>query len=158
MELQEDVIIKSSGFQGIIINNIISCDTDLKLVIYARQNREECRCHVCGNSFVAVHEWKKRKIRTTPLGAYQEVWLYLDQLRGVCHICGDNVRSSKVPFVHPQFQNFTLSLCEFAGRLMEEITCEAVARILKLNAKTMWNLDQWRMKATGYQKIWICLT
>jgi transposase len=40
----------------------------------------------------------------------------------------------------------TLALCEHAGRLMEEITCEAVARLLRLNPKTMWDLDQVRMK------------
>lgn len=146
MELQDNVIIKSCGFQGLTIQNMVSCDAELKLVIYARQRREESRCHHCGNSFLYVHEWKKRKIRTAPVGAYQEVWLYLEQLRGVCHICGDKPRSAKIPFVHPQFQNLTFTLCEHAGRLMEEITCEAVARILRLNPKTMWDLDQWRMK------------
>lgn len=146
MELQDNVIIKSNGFQGIEIKNIVSCDEELKLVIYARQSRSECRCHHCNNLISYVHEWKIRKIRTAPIGAYQEVWLYLDQLRGVCHICEDRVRSAKIPFVHPQFQNLTLSLCEHAGRMMEEITCEAVARLLRLNSKTMWDLDQWRMK------------
>lgn len=48
--------------------------------------------------------------------------------------------------MHPQFQNLTLALCEHAGRLMEEMTCEAVGRLLRLNAKTMWNLDQMRMR------------
>ncbi len=40
----------------------------------------------------------------------------------------------------------TLALCEFTGRLMEEMPCEAVARFLKINPKTMWNLDRVRMK------------
>ena len=29
---------------------------------------------------------------------------------------------------------------------MEEITCEAVARLLGCNSKTLWSVDQWRMK------------
>lgn len=29
---------------------------------------------------------------------------------------------------------------------MEEISCEAVGRILFLNSKTMWSLDQYRME------------
>jgi transposase len=40
----------------------------------------------------------------------------------------------------------TLALCELAGRLMEEMPCAAVARWLGLNSKTMWDLDQFRMK------------
>ncbi len=40
----------------------------------------------------------------------------------------------------------TYSLVEKAGRLMEEITCEASARLLNINPKTMWNIDQYRMK------------
>jgi len=147
MGLQDDVIIRSLGLQAVDVKNIISCDAELKLVIYCRQIKEFCVCHECGNSIEYVHEWKDRKLRGPPIGAYQEVWIYLKQLRGYCHICRDQVRSSKIPFVHPNFQNLTLALCEHAGRLMEEITCEAVARLLRLNPKTMWDLDQWRMRA-----------
>jgi hypothetical protein len=37
------------------------------------------------------------------------------------------------------------SFAEVSGRLMKEITCEAVARILKSDTKVMWSLDQHRM-------------
>lgn len=47
--------------------------------------------------------------------------------------------------VHPQFQNMTLAMAEHAGRMMEEMTCAAVARLLRLKERTMWDLDQWRM-------------
>jgi transposase len=33
-----------------------------------------------------------------------------------------------------------------AGRLMEELTCEATARYFRLNSKTLWDLDQWRLR------------
>lgn len=62
-------------------------------------------------------------------------------------MCMDQVRSAHVPFVHPQFQNLTLSLCDLAGRWMEELPCAAVARFFDLNSKTMWDLDQYRMRA-----------
>ncbi|MBK7893297.1 MAG: hypothetical protein IPJ84_21310 [Bdellovibrionales bacterium] len=39
----------------------------------------------------------------------------------------------------------TCGLAEVAGRLMEEITCEAVGRILDMGSKAMWDLDQYRM-------------
>ena len=147
MELHDNLIIGFSGLQGVNVERVITCDEELKLVIYARQTRSEALCNACGNTITHVHEWKDRKLRGAPLGAYQEVWIYLKQLRGNCHICGDVVKSARVPFVHPQFQNMVLALCEHAGRLMEEITCEAVARLLRLNSKTLWDLDQWRMKA-----------
>lgn len=147
MGLQDDDIIKLLGLQAVEIESTIFCDAELKIVIYARQSRGQCHCHECGNSIEYVHEWKLRKLRGPPLGIYQEVWIYLKQLRGPCHVCGDRVRSAKLTFVHPQFQNWILSLCEHAGRLMEEITCDAVARLLRLNPKTMWDLDQWRMRA-----------
>lgn len=146
MELHNDLILKSLGLQGIKIEYWATCDEELKLVLYARQNRNEAVCNVCANSITHVHEWKLRKIRAAPLGAYEEVWIYLKQLRGNCHICGDRVRSSKVAFTHPHFKNMTYSLCEKAGRLMEELTCEASARILRLKSKTMWDIDQYRMK------------
>ncbi len=115
--------------------------------IFARQKREKSYCHHCKSPILFVHEWKDRDIRGPPIGAFVEVIIHLKQLRGTCHICNDFVRSAAVQFVHPQFQNFTLALCELAGRMMEEITCEAVGRLLRLNPKTMWDLDQWRMKA-----------
>ena len=120
MGLPDNDIIKLLGLQGVVVESLISCDQELKLVIYCRQIKELCRCHECGNSIEYVHEWKLRKLRAPPLGIYQEVWIYLKQLRGNCHLCGDRVRSSRVPFVHPQFQNLLLSLCEHAGRLMED--------------------------------------
>jgi hypothetical protein len=40
----------------------------------------------------------------------------------------------------------TCGFAEVAGRLMEEITCEAVSRILGTDSKLMWELDQHRME------------
>lgn len=33
---------------------------------------------------------------------------------------------------------------EYCGRLMEEMTCEAVGRLTRMNSRTLWKLDQWR--------------
>jgi transposase len=33
---------------------------------------------------------------------------------------------------------------EYCGRLMEEMTCESVARLTRTNSRTLWKLDQWR--------------
>ena len=146
MELFENLIVKSLGLQGVKLEYGITCDEDLKLVLYARQDREQSSCHCCGSQISHVHEWKTRKIRATPIGSYEEVWVYLKQLRGNCYMCDDKVRSASIDFIHPNFENMTYSLVEKAGRLCEEITCEATGRLLRLNPKTIWNLDQYRMK------------
>lgn len=146
MELFEKLIVKSLGLQGVKLESWETCDKDLKLVLHARQDRETAGCNQCGCQISHVHEWKLRKIKAAPIGAYEEVWIYLKQLRGNCFICDDKVRSAGVDFTHPQFQNMTYSLFEKAGRLCEEMTCESVARILRLNPKSVWDLDQYRMK------------
>ncbi len=86
-----------------------------------------------------MHEWKDRIIYGPPVGSFSKTIVHLKQLRGRCHLCDDGIRSAKIDFVHPHFQNYTMALCEYAGRLMEEMTCEAVARLLRLNPKTMWD-------------------
>lgn len=141
-----DVIIKALGLQDVVIEKIEQHISDLKLTIFVRQTKDSCQCHRCLSPILFVHEWKKRIIKGPPLGAFLYVTIVLYQLRGVCHICSDDIRSAKLPFVHPHFRNITLSLCELAGRLMEEMPCAAVARFLGLNSKTMWDLDQYRMK------------
>ena len=146
MELQDDTIIEAVGLQNIILEKTKYSKEKLTLEIFCQQDRTSCRCHQCDNLLGPVHEWKRRVIRGPPVGAFCEVIIHLKQLRAHCYFCDDQVRSAKIDFVHPYFQNLTLALCEHAGRLMEEITCAAVARLLRLNSKTMWDFDQWRMK------------
>ncbi|MBL7670711.1 MAG: ISL3 family transposase [Bdellovibrionaceae bacterium] len=142
-----NVIINALGLQDVQIEKIEQNKNDLSLKIVARQDKSACRCYHCQGPILYVHEWKERTIKGPPFGAFLYVTILLYQLRGSCHICDDRVRSAKLTFVHPQFENMTLALCELAGRLMEEMPCGAVARWLGLNSKTMWDLDQYRMKS-----------
>lgn len=141
-----DLIIKALGLQDVVIEKVEPNPKDLSLKVVVRQQKETCQCHQCKSPILYVHEWKERTIKGPPFGAFLYVTIILYQLRGHCHVCDDRVRSANVPFVHPLFQNMTLALCELAGRLMEEMPCAAVARFLKLNSKTIWDLDQRRMK------------
>jgi transposase len=142
-----DLIIKALGLQDVVIEKVEPTPENLSLKVFVRQEKAACLCHQCSSPILYVHEWKERTIKGPPLGAFIYVIIVLYQLRGYCHTCNDRVRSTKVPFVHPLFQNMTLALCELAGRLMEEMPCAAVGRFLGLNSKTLWNLDQHRMKA-----------
>jgi transposase len=40
----------------------------------------------------------------------------------------------------------TTAFAEVAGQMMEEMTCEAVSRLLHCSSKQLWKLDQWRMR------------
>lgn len=53
---------------------------------------------------------------------------------------------AQVDWLHPQLESMTCGFVEVAGRLMEEVTCEAVSRILHSDSKIMWSLDQYRMQ------------
>ena len=143
----EYLIKKSLGLQDVKIEHFEESATDLSLKVTARQTRESCRCHHCDSPLLRVHEWKERTLRAPPLGAFLFVEVVVLQLRGMCGICDDRVRSSKIDFVHPAFENLTLSMVELAGRWMEELPCAAVARFFKLNSRTLWELDQRRMTA-----------
>lgn len=140
-------IIEALGLQDVVVEKVETDRQKLTLNIFVRQQKASCRCHHCSSPILSVHEWKERSIHGPPFGAFLYVTILLYQLRGRCHICDDNIRSASVPFVHPQFQNMTLALCELAGRLMEEMPCAAVARWLGLNSKTVWDIDQYRMKS-----------
>lgn len=141
-----NLIIECLGLQDVVVESFDIDRENLKLTLTVRQEKERCRCHNCDNPLQYVREWKERKIRGPAMGAFLYVEIILFQLRATCAICMDRVRSAAVPFVHPNFQNLTLSLCELAGRWMEELPCAAVARFFNLNSKTMWDLDQVRMK------------
>ena len=44
-------------------------------------------------------------------------------------------------------QDVVINKVTFSESELKMETCEAVARLLRSNPKTMWDLDQWRMRA-----------
>lgn len=139
------IISQFLGIQDVIIEDVKLFKKDLRAVIVARQNRKDCYCSQCGLELSGVHEWIFKELKAPPLGIYSEVKLNFYQLRAICDDC-NKVILAEADWVHPKFTSMTCAFAEVAGRLMEEITCEAVGRILKCNSKTLWNLDQYRME------------
>ncbi|MBK7845400.1 MAG: transposase [Bdellovibrionales bacterium] len=139
------LITTALGLQGVTIEKFEFDRSELSLKVFVRQDRASCLCHQCGNQIGYVHEWKERSLRAPPFGAFLYVEVILFQLRGYCLGCDDRIRSAHIPFLYPDFDTLTYSFCEFAGRLMEEMPCEAVARFLNASSKTLWSLDQNRM-------------
>lgn len=139
------VIIELLGIQDVIIEDIKRFKKDLRLEVVVRQKRSDCYCSKCGLQFKSVKEWVLKHLKAPPMGPYQKVNLKFWQMRGFCEDC-HSTSVARVDWIHPLFHSMTCGFAEVAGRLMEEITCQAVSRILDVDPKLMWNLDQHRME------------
>jgi len=144
MDIRE-VILGFLGIQGVKIEDIKLFQRDLRVEIKIRQRRSDCFCRSCGGEYDYVHEWPLKKLKGPPLGIYSDVLIKFYQFRGWCNQC-QHTGVACVDWIHTRFESMLCSFAEVAGRLMEEITCEAVRRIIHSNSKAMWDLDQWRMR------------
>lgn len=140
------LIIDAVGLSDVTLESYSTDKSQLKVELWVKQKRQACRCGQCGGELLNIKDYRQRTLRGPPIGAFKEVIIYYSYLRAVCDTCQGKPQSAKINGIHPEFQNMTYTLCEVAGRLMEEITCQAVSRLLRLNPKTMWDYDQWRMK------------
>ena len=138
-------IIAILGIQDVDIVDLKLFKKDLRIEIKVRQRRSECFCVHCGMQFDHVKEWQLRELKATPMGVFQNVIIKFMQMRGFCGVC-NRTSVARVDWIHPKFESMTCGFAEVAGRLMEEITCEAVSRILGSDSKAMWELDQHRME------------
>ena len=135
----------SLGLQDVLIEKI-DYDKELRsAIIQIRQRRENARCSSCREPLYGVKQWRKRELKGIALGALTDVRVIFYQLQGACGRCMRH-RLSHAPFIHPRFKRLTAAFSENAGRLMEETTCEAVARLVGYDSKPLWSLDQWRMR------------
>lgn len=138
-------IIAFLGLQDVKIIDLKISKKQRTVVVKVQQRRDSCFCRHCGEQFCEVKDWDLKVLRAPPLGVFQHVTVKFLQLRGRCDYC-DRTSVAEVDWIHPKFSSMTCGFAEVAGRLMEEISCEAVGRILFLNSKTMWSLDQYRME------------
>lgn len=141
-----DVLITALGMQDVDVEAYEYDTENLEAQFTVRQLREKAICPHCSEPIYGVKQWKKRKLKGPPLGAFLKVTITLYHLQGACGLCNKH-RLAYAPYIHPGSKKVTCSFAEWAGRLMEEITCEATARLLGAKSKSLWKLDQWRMKA-----------
>lgn len=133
------------GLQDVSIEKVSYDPKTLSATIQVRQCRESAKCSRCKEPLHGVRQWRKRTLKGITLGALTNVKVIFYQLQGGCGRCVKH-RLSHAPFIHPRFKKLTTAFAENAGRLMEEITCEATARLVHYDSKPLWSLDQWRMR------------
>jgi transposase len=102
-------------------------------------------CSKCEHPLLEFHQWRERKLKAPSMGIFKDVILKLKYPRGLCPVC-NKIQRSKIVGIHSYFRSHICSFVESAGRLMEETTCAAAARILHSDPKVLWNMDQWRMR------------
>lgn len=139
------LLICALGLQDVVIEHLEFSKETLSATLKVRQKRESARCHECGEKLYGLKQWCRRKLRGVPLGTLGEVRIEFLQVQGACGRCLGH-RLAYVPFIHPRFKKLTTAFAEYSGRLMEEITCEAAARLVRYDSKPLWDLDQWRME------------
>ena len=138
------IFCESLGLQELIIEKADFSDQHQKLNIHARFPICNARCKKCYFEFTELHQWHKKTLRLPPTGICQLVYLHITYPRGHCYFC-QKVMAPDLYFIHPEFKGLTCGFVEIAGRMMEEMTCAAVARLLKIDRKLLWRVDQWRM-------------
>lgn len=139
------LICEGFGLQDLVIERHQFSEEHQKLVIWANLGFDKARCSVCRNSFYSFHQWQHRSLRLPPFGVSKAVYIQLRYPRGSCYFC-EKVTPASLTFVHPKFGGLSCSFVETAGRMMEEMTCAAVSRLLKIDRKLLWKIDQWRMQ------------
>lgn len=138
-------ILSFLGIQDVTILDIKIWKKRGEVELKIKQNYKRSYCQNCGLSHAKVHEWEFRVLKAPPLGIFKSVTVKYLRLRGFCVSCKRNTLCV-ADFIHPEFKGYTCAFAETAGRLMEETTCEAAGRLLDANSKSLWSLDQWRMK------------
>jgi transposase len=141
----QNAIIEFLGIQHVTIEDCQFDKKKMRAKVTVRHKREECFCSGCGVQFDFVKDWKTKYIKAPPMGVFTDVEIIFHQLRGRCLDCL-RTEVSEALWIHSDFTSMTCGCVEIAGRLMEEITCEGVARILHTDSMTMWRVDQWRME------------
>lgn len=140
-------IIAFLGLQDVFIDDVklFTSKRGRRAEFHVTQIFNKCVCHTCKTPLVRIHDYQQRSLQGPPVGVFTRVVIVLSSPRGWCDKCRKNQRSY-IPFIHPEFTSVTCGFAEVAGRLMEETTGEAAARLLQTNSKKLWSMDQWRMQ------------
>ena len=96
-------------------------------------------CHACGGAGARVHDWGKRSLRDLNLGAAQ-VWIGCSFRKIYCPACG-KVRVEDLEFFDP-YKRVTQRLARYIHELCKVLTVKEVAEHLRLDWKTVKDIDQ----------------
>lgn len=139
------LISQAIGTQDLIFNDFKFYKNNQELHLKATLPFKKAICSKCNCELHQFHQWHSKTIRLPPFFMAKTVYLNFKFPRGQCYFC-ERVMPPQFSFIHPIFKTLSCSFVEKAGRMMEETTCAATARLLNIDRKLLWKIDQWRMK------------
>lgn len=145
-----DYISRFLAIKDIKIENIEIFDSEFKIIVNASSASQNNICCKCESNLIGIHSWQERTVRAAPLGIYRSVFIKLRYPRGFCESC-NCVRTARVDWINKRCPSLSCGFSEVAGRWMEETTCEAVSRMFEHNSRSLWRLDQWRMRQMMFE-------
>jgi transposase len=137
-------IITTLGLQEVDLLDYKIFQKDLRIEATVVQRRDQgSRCIRCNGELGNLHEWYFKIIKGPPMGVFSDVKIKLKTFRAKCSGCKKN-RSCKTDWIYPKHRSMTCGFVEVSGRLMEEVSCEATARLLHSSSMQMFRVDQTR--------------
>lgn len=133
------------GLQDLNIINAKLSEDLISCHLSAELPWSKAQCVRCAHPLLEFHQWSHRRIKAPPLGIFKDVFILLKYPRGLCPVC-NSIQRAGLSGIHQIFKGHTCSFVETAGQLMEETTCAATSRVLCVDPKTLWKMDQWRMR------------
>lgn len=140
-----EAITQLLGIQDVEIRDVRLFPKSGRAEFDLRYEAERSRCPECQWKLGRVHDWQSIELQGPPMGVFTHVVLRVSFPRSYCIYCRQN-RSVQIPWRHPRCPSLSCGFAEVAGRMMEETTCEAAGRLLRANSRTLWELDQFRMR------------
>ena len=117
----------------------VSDEGDLAWIVAEPDARFRPVCHVCGSPSKGVHSVVRRPLRDLNLGA-ATVWINCGYRKVYCSHC-HGVRVENLAFFDP-YQRVTKRLARYIHDLCKMLTVTEVADHLKLDWKTVKNIDK----------------
>jgi len=122
-----------------VVEQVVMPDALVAWIRIEPDIRFEPICHVCGNKVGRVHATDRRSIRDLNLATAQ-VWLYVTHRKVKCESCG-GIHTEELEFVEP-YAHVTKRMAQYIHDLCKVMTIKDVARHVKLNWKTVKNIDK----------------
>ena len=127
-----------------IVKQAVLPDTSETRISVEPNRRFHPICHCCGKKVTAVHSWAQRTIRDLNLAATR-VWITCRYRKLFCTHCR-HINIEDLELFHP-YLRVTHRLALYIHQLCQFMTVSEVAKHVKLDWKTIKNIDKMHLEA-----------
>jgi transposase len=127
-----------------IVNQTVNLNSNEAIIDVEPDQRFQPICHKCGQKVSAIHSRAQRCIRDLSLASTQ-VWLKCTYRKLFCSHC-DRISIEELEVFHP-YLRVTRRLAAYIHQLCEIMTVTEVANHLKLDWKTVKDIDKQYLEA-----------